>query len=147
MEIFISGNIPSSKNSKQFTGKYLVSSKTVKNFLKSKGIKSYSTARKEVETYKTIPDALESVLSPLKAVIQQMRKPCIIEFHFVRDSKRKFDFHNMVQLPLDLMTAYDIIEDDNMDCVIPIPYTKNGKWYSVDKEKAGLYIRVGEVIW
>jgi hypothetical protein len=49
MEIFISGNIPSSKNSKQFTGKYLVSSKTVKNFLKSKGIKSYSTARKEVE--------------------------------------------------------------------------------------------------
>jgi Holliday junction resolvase RusA-like endonuclease len=76
-----------------------------------------------------------------------MRKPCIIEFHFVRDSKRKFDFHNMVQLPLDLMTAYDIIEDDNMDCVIPIPYTKNGKWYSVDKEKAGLYIRVGEVIW
>jgi hypothetical protein len=147
MEIFISGNIPSSKNSKQFTGKYLISSKVVKNFLKSKGIKSYSTARKEIEVYKTMPDTLKDVLEPLKAVIQQMKQPCIIEFHFVRDSKRKFDFHNMVQLPLDLMTAYDIIEDDNMDYVIPMPYMKNNQWYSVDKEKAGVYIRVGEVLY
>lgn len=146
MEIFISGNIPSSKNSKQFTGKYLVHSKTVQKFLRSKGIKSYSTSSKTVTGYKTIPCTLESVLGPIKAVIQQINKPCIIEFHFVRDSKRKFDFHNAVQLPLDLMTAYDIIEDDNMDYVIPMPYMKNGKWYSVDKNNAGVYIRVGEVM-
>lgn len=41
------------------------------------------------------------------------------------------------------MVAFDIIEDDNMDCVLPFPLEINGKWYSVDKENPGAYIVVG----
>ena len=32
-QIFIAGNVPSSKNSKVWTGKYLVHSKTVRNYI------------------------------------------------------------------------------------------------------------------
>ena len=38
MKIFIPGNVPSSKNSKRWTGKMLINSKTVMNYIKeSKG--------------------------------------------------------------------------------------------------------------
>ena len=33
-EIFIAGNVPSSKNGKRWTGKYLIHSKTVMNYIK-----------------------------------------------------------------------------------------------------------------
>ena len=44
--IFIKGNIPSLKNSKVKTSKGVFHSKTVTNFLRSYGIKSYSSQRK-----------------------------------------------------------------------------------------------------
>lgn len=146
MEIFIPFNVPSSKNSKQFTGKYLIHSKTVKKYLNKLGIKNYSTRKKEVECYVRSANLFELHTLGLQEVIQQLPKPVIVEFHFVRDSKRRFDFHNVVQLPLDLMTAHGIIDDDDMNNVIPAAYKKQDKWYTVDKNNAGVYIRVGEVI-
>jgi hypothetical protein len=146
MEIFIPHNVPSSKNSKQFTGKYLVHSKTVKKYLQKLGIKNYSARKKQVEVYVKLVNLFEVYTRGLQEVIQQLPKPALIEFHFVRDSKRKFDFHNAVQLPLDLMTAHDIIDDDDMDNIIPVAYKKQDKWYTVDKKNAGVYIRVGELI-
>ena len=41
-EIFIAGNVPSSKNGKRWTGKYLIHSKTVMNYIKkTKQIKDF----------------------------------------------------------------------------------------------------------
>ena len=40
------------------------------------------------------------------------------------------------------MTAYDIIEDDNMNCLIPIPMKINDKWFSYNKENPAVIIKV-----
>jgi hypothetical protein len=40
------------------------------------------------------------------------------------------------------MTAYDIIEDDNMNCLIPFPIMVNDRWFSYDKENPGVLIKV-----
>ena len=43
---------------------------------------------------------------------------------------------------MDLMVAFDIIEDDNMDCILPFPMQMDGKWYSVDKNNPGCWITI-----
>ena len=60
MKIFISGNVPSSKNSKRWTGKRLINSETVMKYKKNtanewwqKGIK-FEENRKEIERIEKI---------------------------------------------------------------------------------------------
>lgn len=134
--IFIKGNVPSLKNSKVKTSKGIFPSKTVVRYLKDLGVLHYSASRKEVKCYKTKPNLFaEQFKNQTKP-----NKTVIIEFHFVRNSKHKFDFNNATQIILDLLTAHDLIEDDNMDWVIPFPMLLNEKWYSYDKENAGVYL-------
>ena len=52
-EIFIAGNTPSSKNSRVNTSRGSFASKTVTKYLRSLGIKSYSSSKRTVEDYKT----------------------------------------------------------------------------------------------
>jgi hypothetical protein len=66
----------------------------------------------------------------------------IISFHFVRATKHKFDFHNMVQIIADLLVAHDFIKDDDMDHFIPMPFKVKGEWYTYDKENPGVWIKV-----
>jgi len=42
------------------------------------------------------------------------------------------------------MTAHKLIEDDNMDWVVPQAYKKDGKYYSYDKENPGVFIKILE---
>lgn len=136
--IFIKGNVPSLKNSKIKTSKGIFPSKTVVNYLKELGIIHYSSGKKEVKCYKTKPNLFaEQFKNNVKPSTQ-----VIIEFHFVRNSKHKFDFNNATQIILDLLTAHDFIEDDNMDWVIPFPMKLNDKWYSYNKENPGVYINI-----
>ena len=140
--VFISGSIPSSKNSKVATSKGVFHSKTVARFLREQGILHYSAGRKEVTYYKTKPcvfpvEQLSQLLSASHGI-----KPVKIGIHFVRQTKAKFDFHNICQVVLDLMVAFDIIDDDNMDCVLPFPMQIDNKWYSVNKNKPGAWIAV-----
>jgi Holliday junction resolvase RusA-like endonuclease len=118
-KIFIPCNVASSKNSKQWTGKFLVSSKTAQSYTKA------TSAFYSVYKHK------------FKEMVKDQAKPYKIGFYFIRDSKRKFDFVNVAQLPLDLMVKHGWLDDDNMDEVIPVFLG-----YHVDKEKAGLEIRV-----
>jgi len=64
--IFIPGNIPSLKNSKIMTSKGLFSSKTVKKFLRSHGIQSYSSKDKIVKGYVKTPDTFRPYTVALK---------------------------------------------------------------------------------
>lgn len=117
--IFIPGNVPSSKNSKQWTGRHLIHSKTVRNYLK----------QYEIEWAKRRFDFEQLIVSkefPLK-----------LSFHFKRDSKRRFDYVNVVQLPLDLMVKYCWIPDDSSDFVIPV-----FDGYSLNRENPGVFIDV-----
>ena len=122
--IFIKGNTPSSKNSKQFVtlknGKtMLLNSKTVQKYIKeSKG---------------------DWILNKnnFKKMIKDKEKPYKIELYFIRDSKRRFDYINVAQIIFDLMQEYGYIEDDDSQNIIPV-----FKGFEVDKARAGVEIRV-----
>ena len=122
--IFIAGNTPSSKNSKQFvtlkTGKtLLINSKTVQKYIKE-----------------SKADWLINKNKFLK-MLKGKEKPYKIELYFIRDTKRKFDYINAAQIIFDLMQEYGYIEDDDSQNIIPI-----FKGFEVDKLNAGVEINV-----
>ena len=139
-EIFIPFNVPSLKNSKVKTSKGVFMSKTCRNYLTSLNITSYSASRKEVVDRKSkknlFKEAFKDWIVPDKQVV--------IGFHFVRDSKRMFDFNNANQILADLLVAHKLIFDDNMDWFIPQAYKKDGKYYSYSKESPGVFIKILE---
>jgi len=141
-EIFIPGNIPSLKNSKIMTSKGLFHSKTVGKFLRSHGIKSYSTSRKEVVGYARTPDTFRPYIVQLKTLLANVQPPYKLAFHMVRKTKAKFDFGNSVELLSDLFTAYGVWEDDNCDNFLPLPWLKDGSVYSVNPKAPGVFIKV-----
>jgi len=140
--IFIPFNVPSSKNSRINTTNGSFASKTVKSYLNKLGIQSYSSSKKIVKGYINRPNLIEELKPQFEELIKGKELPLEIGFHFVRDSKRKWDFHNIVQVILDILTASDIIIDDNIDCVIPYVLKIDNKFYSVDKENCGVWIKI-----
>ena len=143
MIIFIPENVPSLKNSKIATTKGVFMSKTCKRYLQKLGVKSYSASRREVVGYKTMPNLFENRVAVLRGFLSEFRKPPYrVDFHFVRDSKRKFDFINAVQILADLMVAHRVIADDDMDNFIPGALFFNNRWYSINKQKPGVWVQV-----
>lgn len=122
--IFISGNTPSSKNSKQFvtlkSGKtILLNSKTTQNYIKNSKVDWLLNKNKFL------------------SMVKNKSKPYKIELFFIRDSKRKFDYINAAQIVFDLMQEYGYIENDDSTNVIPI-----FKGFEVDKARTGVKIEV-----
>ena len=151
--IFIPFNTPSLKNSKIKTSRGIFSSSTVKKYLGSLGIQSYSSSKRIVVGYKTRENKFESFISEFKRLLEGKEFPVLIGFHFVRDSKRKFDFGNATEVIFDLLTAHGIIPDDNMSFVFPSVISIDGilptreninkhEWHSVNKESPGVYIDI-----
>jgi hypothetical protein len=116
---FILGNVPSSKNGKRWTGKYLIHSKTTMRYIKE-----------TKEDYLRLKDKFVKELSKQDA-------PYTISFKFIRNSKRKFDYVNPLQTVQDLMVKYGWIEDDNATFLLPVfePYEYN-------KVKPGVLITI-----
>lgn len=140
--IFIPFNTPSLKNSKIKTSRGIFPSKTVKSYLSDLGIQKYSASRKEVIGYKTKPNIIEGLRHHFNKALEGKTPPVEIGFHFVRKSKHKFDFNNANQIVADLLTAYGIIEDDNMDYFIPYAFKINDQFYTIDKENPGVYLKI-----
>lgn len=140
--IFLPGNVPSLKNSKIATPRGVFSSVTVKKYLRRYGIQSYSSSKKIVTGYKTIPDTFYPYVIQIKQLLEGLERPYLLGFHFVRDSKRAFDFNNATQILTDLFTAYDMIEDDNSNIILPVPLKIDGKFHTIDKENPGVYITI-----
>ena len=120
-EIFIPFNVSSSKNSKQWTGKYLINSKATREYIKKS--KKYYVEQTErfIELTKDLP------------------KPLHISFYFIRNSKRRFDYINPAQTVQDLMVKYGWIEDDDIHNLVPYFHG-----YHVDKENPGVIIKILE---
>lgn len=118
-QIYIPTNVASSKNSKRWTGRMLISSETVMKY------------KKKTESFWVY------LGKKFKKQLEGKTKPYKIGFYFIRDSKRKADYVNLAQLPLDLMQEYGWLENDDMDTVVPI-----FQGYEVDKVKAGVRIEV-----
>lgn len=116
MSIFIPGNVPSSKNSKTWTGRFLVESKTSQKYRKA--TKDYFLLYKN--KFKRMCHGLP---------------PYHIGLYFVRDSKRRFDYINACQILADLMVTNGWLEDDNADFFVPVFLG-----YETNKLKAGVFI-------
>jgi len=138
--LFIKGNCPSLKNSKVKTSRGIFSSKTVNKYLRALGIQRYSTSKKIVTGYVTKPNEFLKTIEYFKKYLKN--KPYKIGFHFVRKDKRCFDFNNANQIIADLMTAHDIIDDDDMNNFLPFPLEMNGQFHSINKKNPGVYIKI-----
>lgn len=62
--------------------------------------------------------------------------------HFVRGSKHQWDFNNATHVVLDLMTALDIIPDDSIEYILPVPMIIDGMYWQYNKETPGVFIEV-----
>jgi hypothetical protein len=116
-KIFIPGNVPSSKNSKQWTGKILIHSKTTRNYIRD--TKKHYIDCKKIFNAQLVEATNVNLLYPLH-----------IDFYFVRSSRRKFDYINPAQTVQDLIVKYGWIEDDNCDIMVP-----HFSGYHIDKDK------------
>ncbi len=121
MKIFIKGNVPSSKNSRVFTGKFLVVSKSVTKW------------RKETKPYWELDEEVVQFIHDL----HKKGLPVRLGITFVRNSKHKFDYINPCQTIMDEMVKYGWLEDDNADIVIPVFQP-----YSYDKNNPGVWLEV-----
>jgi hypothetical protein len=117
MEIFIKGSVPSSKNSKIWTGRFLVWSKPAQKYVKETELEWAINAK------------------VFKSMIKDYPIKCLLTF--IRGSKHKFDYVNPAQTIFDMMVKYGWIEDDNADVIIP--YFEP---YLYDKENPGVIIKV-----
>jgi hypothetical protein len=117
--IFIPFNVASSKNSKRIVRGRLINSKLSFEYKKNTQIYWIKYKNQFLE------------------MIKNEEKPYKIGFKFIRDSRRKSDYSNIVQLPLDLMQEYGWIENDDMTNIQPffLPF-------EIDKSKAGVEIYV-----
>lgn len=116
---FIPLSTPSSKNGKRWTGKHMIHSKTVMNYIKN--TKPY----------------WEQYAEEFRSVIDGLQKPVHISFKFIRGTRHKFDYVNPLQTVQDQMTIYGWIHDDNCDEIMPSFET-----YLYDKENAGCHITI-----
>jgi hypothetical protein len=122
--IFIRGNVPSSKNSKQWTGRMLIKSKT--------------TLRYEKATKEQWEENRQRFLK----LIDGKTVPYQIGFYFVRGTRHRYDWVNPVQTIQDLMVRYEWLEDDNTTIMYPKPFKIKGEMGHYDKECPGVYIKV-----
>jgi hypothetical protein len=116
-------NVPSSKNSKTWTGKILIKSKLCQRYIKW-------------------AEPLFKANKPLwESQIQKVEQlPIKVEFYFYRDSKRHWDFINILQIIADIMQAEGYLENDDTTHFIPY-YTGEEV---VKKDKAGFKMRIIE---
>ena len=119
MKWFIPGNVPSSKNSRRWTGKFFIASKTVMKY------------RKNTKSY------YEKFAEEFKKEVAERELPVTVSFTFIRNSRRKFDYVNPLQTVQDDMVKHGWIEDDNADHLIPV-----FNLYKYDKENSGVIIKL-----
>jgi hypothetical protein len=134
--LFLKGNVPSLKNSK-VNGVF--PSKSVVKYLRSLNIQKYSVTRRDVKGYTNL-DKPNLFIKQVGDYFKGIEYPAIIGTHFVRDSKRRFDIINAQQIIFDLLSAHHFIDDDNSDKIIPITFSINGRYYSIDKQNPGVWI-------
>jgi hypothetical protein len=137
--IFIPGNVPSSKNSRVATSKGVFHSRTVSKYLRSIGVKSYSMRYRSVDEYRQRANVFRLSVG---SYFDKIRYPAILGFHFVRNTRRQFDFHNVCQVICDLLVAHRYLMDDSMDYLIPVPRMVDGRWYSIDKINPGVFLEL-----
>jgi len=114
----IYGELYSSKNSRQiYLNKY-----TGRRYV----VKSEAAQADEVE----LCNKLQNIKGQFKTVVKSKIKPLHIKFKIYRQTKRRFDYINIIQNLCDCMVKCGLIEDDNANEILPV-----FEEYSVDPLK------------
>lgn len=117
----IGQNVPSKKNSKIITkSKRVISSKLVQYY----------------ERWAT--PLLKQQLPTWQQMIQNKPLPLKVSFYFYRDSKRKWDFVNIIQIIADLMQKEGYLIDDDTKNFIPLYKGEE----VTNKKEAGVIITI-----
>lgn len=122
--VYIPGNVPSAKNSKQKTKFGLIGSKASLRY-KHDIAPIYNSKRKEFQ-----------------AMLLSHTAPYNVGFHFIRATRGRFDFNNMTQMVQDMMVDAHWLDDDNVRNMLPFPMMVNDRFVSLSKELAGVVISV-----
>lgn len=118
---FIGKNVPSSKNSKIVTkSKRVIQSKLCHEYRSIMG-QRFQENLKEWERMK-----------------KGKQYPIKVGFYFYRDSRRRWDFVNIVQIIADMMQEYLYIPDDDTKHFIPVYLGEE----TVKKEKSGFKMKI-----
>jgi hypothetical protein len=116
---FISGNTPSSKNSRVWTGTYFIPSAYTRKWV-----------RKSKKEWK---EQRQGFVNALK----ECSKPFYIELTFIRKTRHRFDYINIAQVVQDQMVEHGWLEDD--DATNMKPYFGD---FQYNKENPGVIIKI-----
>lgn len=128
-KVFVPGNVPSSKNSRQ------TNMKTGRSFV-SKTVARY---------YKSTEEFFLLGRNAWRRRWDTLSKPWPIYFHFVRGSRHKFDWINPAQTIQDRLTKFDWIDDDNTSVMIPFPLLVDGEWSTINLDEPGCWIYITNI--
>lgn len=118
---FIGRNVPSSKNSKTVTKqKKVISSRLCTEYRQVMGALFLKNLREWKKHY------------------SQVDGVCYVGFYFYRDSRRHWDFVNIVQIIADMMQDYLYVDDDDTKHFIPVYLGEE----VVPKEKSGFKMKI-----
>lgn len=142
--IFIPHNVPSSKNSRGISAQgYSFPSKYLQKWwklTKEDWLEATPIWWKLKTLYYAVP-GFDLDNSPVLET-DDTSLPILVGFHFVRGSRRIYDWVNPLQTVLDKMVKQGWIIDDSVDFIIPFPIKMNGSYTSYDKENPGVYIKI-----
>ncbi len=115
----------------------VVSSKNSKKIVRSRdGRKTFLISSDAYHLYKDLSLPFYNMQRKhFHDLIKDLPKPIILGFHHIRYSKEKWDHHNMMQGPADIMQECKWIDDDD---VYNVQIHPDG--FTVDKENQGLII-------
>jgi hypothetical protein len=133
--VWIPGNIPSLKNSKQIVSIPIMGSKKCGacGHLKASPRLVPSKLHKTYE--KASANWWKAATSEWLRHAEPLPRPLRIGFQFYRDSHRRFDYTNSLDTVQDLMVSNKWIEDDCAEVMLPIVIP-----YAYSKENPGVWI-------
>jgi len=126
--IVITGELYSSKNSRMIVGqgrKFLIKSKNAK---KQEYDFAFQLAQHKVKWFAMKMQGAPFARSPY---------PFRVSFKIYRETKRRFDYTNIIQGLLDAMVKADYLPDDSAEYIIPV-----FEQYEVDKDNPRTVIRI-----
>jgi hypothetical protein len=140
--IFIPGEVPSSKNSKEIGYFFLKAGTPAKIFVERGGkflpvrlnLMHSDTTKRYIKDHSV--DYMSKKVEFLN-MIKGFSSPYRICFKFIRGSRRKFDYINAAQIVQDMMVEYGWITDDNCDELRPYFLE-----YEYDKKNPGVIISI-----
>ena len=117
----------------------LYSSKNSRNIIWSKTKRRYYLLKSEEakENELDLVNKLSMIRDAFKKETRFCAKPLVIEFKIYRQTKRIFDYVNIIQNLLDCMVKADLIPDDNANELLPVFVP-----YEVDREHPRVEFKV-----